>query len=151
AIGVFQNASHEDVLTIADNLRLDGVQLHGVESVSDCEMLRQKRPDLVILKSIDESMSAETQTPYLNFCDALLLDSPRTQPIRRPLDWKALSAGKLPSPLFLAGGLNPSNLEEAIRFVLPQGVDVSSGVESSTGVKDLFLMREFFRIAKETV
>lgn len=149
AIGVFQDAALDQILEIADILKLDGVQLHGAETVVDCLYLRKMRPGLLILKSIEEKTSDLHSEQYLTACDAVLLDSTREQVTRQPLDWKRLAQRRLPSPMFLAGGLTPPNLREAIQYVLPCGVDVSSGVETSPGVKDLDLMRQFFRISKE--
>jgi phosphoribosylanthranilate isomerase len=51
-------------------------------------------------------------------------------------------------PILIAGGLNCDNVEDAIRLFLPYGVDVSSGVESSDGDKDLNLIKEFIKKAK---
>ena len=65
-------------------------------------------------------------------------------------DWKVSRSVReaIDRPLILAGGLNPSNVREAIETVKPYGVDVASGVESGVGKKDSKLMREFIRAAK---
>jgi phosphoribosylanthranilate isomerase len=63
-------------------------------------------------------------------------------------DWTAAARLARTSQLVLAGGLDPSNVGEAVRAVRPFGVDVSSGVESSRGVKDAARIREFIRLAR---
>jgi phosphoribosylanthranilate isomerase len=64
-------------------------------------------------------------------------------------DWTAAAALACRTQLVLAGGLDPSNVAEAVRAVRPFGVDVSSGVERERGVKDAALIREFIRAARE--
>ena len=63
-------------------------------------------------------------------------------------DWTAAACVARASQLVLAGGLDPSNVGDAVRAVRPFGVDVSSGVESSRGVKDAARIREFIRAAR---
>jgi phosphoribosylanthranilate isomerase len=64
-------------------------------------------------------------------------------------DWTAATALACRTQLVLAGGLDPSNVADAVRAVRPFGVDVSSGVERGRGVKDAVLIREFIRAARE--
>lgn len=85
--------------------------------------------------------------------DVILLDAVQSGSwggTGRKLDWDAASAFVRASrlPVVLAGGLTPENVGEAIQTVRPYGVDVSSGVESSPGVKDVALIREFIRAAR---
>lgn len=78
--------------------------------------------------------------------DAVLVDGPEPG-AGLPIDWHALAAAyravPIPKPLFLAGGLTPENVAEAVRIVRPYAVDVSSGVESERGVKDPALIEAF--------
>jgi phosphoribosylanthranilate isomerase len=69
----------------------------------------------------------------------------------RRVDWEvgAEIARSCPCPVILAGGLTPENVAEAVRTVRPYGVDVSSGIESSPGVKDAVMMRDFVLAARE--
>jgi phosphoribosylanthranilate isomerase len=68
-------------------------------------------------------------------------------------DWRRAAAicARAPKPTILAGGLNASNVADAIRAVQPAGVDVSSGVEASAGRKDHALMQAFVRNAKSAL
>jgi phosphoribosylanthranilate isomerase len=76
-----------------------------------------------------------------------LFESPRSGSGERA-DWTAAERVARTTELVLAGGLDPSNVGEAVRTVRPFGVDVSSGVESSRGVKDAARIREFIRAAR---
>src|ERR1039458_3659245 len=79
--------------------------------------------------------------------DAFLLDSfvpGKAGGTGQTFHWAlAVEAGKFGKPIFLAGGLTPDNVAEAVRIVRPFGVDVSSGVEQSPGKKDPKKMRDF--------
>ena len=68
----------------------------------------------------------------------------------RVFDWTALGrqGRDLDKPFFVAGGLNPSNVADAVRVFHPYGVDVASGVENAPGKKDPGLLREFMKNAK---
>ena len=86
--------------------------------------------------------------------DAFLLDTFSKKALGgtgETFDWQlAREAEKLGIPIILAGGLNPENVADAIRKVRPWGVDVSSGVESSPGVKDHKKMRKFVKSVRKT-
>ena len=92
----------------------------------------------------DESQANEMMEAHRNSADILLLDG---HCIGMPggagvaFDWRDLS--KINASIFVAGGLNPENVAQAIAQCHPQGVDVSSGIESTAGVKDLVLMKAF--------
>jgi len=76
-------------------------------------------------------------------------DATRPGGLGRPFDWHLVGAALTNVPIILSGGLNPKNIEEALRITRVPAVDVSSGVESSPGVKDPNKIREFIRIARE--
>jgi phosphoribosylanthranilate isomerase len=84
--------------------------------------------------------------------DAWLLDSSADEKLGgtgKTFDWKlAVAANKLGKPIFLAGGLTPDNVADAVRSVQPYGVDVSSGVEKSPGKKDPAKVRAFIEAAR---
>jgi phosphoribosylanthranilate isomerase len=84
--------------------------------------------------------------------DAWLLDSYVADKLGgtgEKFNWDlACRAGGLGRPIFLAGGLTPDNVAEAVRVVRPYGVDVSSGVEASPGKKDLAKVQTFIKAAK---
>ena len=89
------------------------------------------------------------------YSDAIIADSPSNTGMGgtgRPHDWALTSEIRneiYPHPLILAGGLNPTNVQSAIRKVRPYAVDVSGGVEKTRGVKDHMKMKNFIMNAKE--
>ncbi len=149
--GLFADASLERVLQTVAFCGLDVVQLHGQETPTQVEALRAQLPGGVrIWKALPFDAEAMEVWRGSAAIDALLLDAPHRKGelsggTGRTADWDALAkvdrAG-LPG-MVLAGGLSPANVAEAIRVVRPWGVDVSSGVESSRGVKDLQKIEAF--------
>jgi phosphoribosylanthranilate isomerase len=141
-IGVFADEKPEIIRQIIVTTSLTSVQLHGRESPEYCERLRQLLPNTEIIKAlrIKDRESLENSAIYFDSVDTLLLDAYHPQLLGgtgHTLDWQALEKFSPPLPWFLAGGLNPDNIGQALSQLHPDGVDVSSGVERSPGDKDL--------------
>lgn len=148
-IGVFANSTVEEIAqTVADS-GLTGVQLHGDESTEFCYELRQSLPDVEIIKalrirSLEDFDKAATYTTRVN---TLLLDAYHPQQLGgtgKTLDWNMLQQFSPSCPWFLAGGLTPDNIVEALNQVNPSGIDLSSGVERAPGDKDLDKVAQLF-------
>jgi phosphoribosylanthranilate isomerase len=148
-IGVFADATLEEICEIVAEAGLSAVQLHGKESPEFCEKLRQSLPGIEILKALrvktPECLTqAETYTSYV---DTLLLDAYHPQLLGgtgKTLDWVILQQFRPNCPWFLAGGLTPDNILDALSKLQPCGVDLSSGVERSPGDKDLDKVAQLF-------
>jgi phosphoribosylanthranilate isomerase len=148
AVGVFVDQPPPDVVEIAGIVRLDAIQLHGTERVDDYAGTAQR-----IIKAV----------PVVEQFDAAVVDAlPRSvtvlldahDPVRRggtgrTIDWSVAAAIAERRQTILSGGLNPSNVTEAIARVRPYMVDVSSGVETMPGRKDETKMREFFAAIRQ--
>ncbi len=143
----------DEVMRLCSAAEPDYVQLHGGESP---EFLRELRKILQcrIIKTIHVSGAGavDEARKFSSFCDLLLLDTLSVSMGGSGLkhDWRiskeVVSAVEV--PVILAGGLNPENVEEAVRCVRPYGVDVSSGVESKPGKKDYDRVKNFIEAAK---
>jgi phosphoribosylanthranilate isomerase len=132
-VGVFVNASAEDIRQIAAAARLSAVQLHGDESPAMARELAAPVFRSVTLADADQMIREWPDSA------TLLLDA--ADPVRRggtgvTVDWTKAVAIARSRRTVLAGGLTPANVAEAIALVHPFGVDVSSGVESAPGIKD---------------
>jgi len=131
-VGVFVN---ERAARVRDVIRTTGikvVQLHGDEPPEDFDL---ERP---IVKSVTLDAMADAVRRWPS-STTWLLDA--ADPVRRggtgvQIDWERAHAAARHHKVVLAGGLTPANVEAAIRAVQPFGVDVSSGVEASPGIKD---------------
>ena len=131
-----------DLTEAYEMVRPDVLQVHG-EGVPNIEEIKEAIPGVTLIRGIrsqpEEKLKAAEKASGFN---AVLLDtfiSGRHGGTGMTHDWrigKEIRKTLGPRRLILAGGLNPSNVEEAIRTVRPYAVDVSSGVESSPGVKD---------------
>ncbi len=151
-IGIFANAAIADILAVLEIANLSGIQLHGGESPAFCEQLRASisdRPDVEIIKAFRvRSLEQLAQTQdYADLVDTLLLDAFHPQQLGgtgQTLDWQLLRNFKPSRPWFLAGGLNPDNVQLALSLVHPDGIDLSSGVERSPGDKDLEKVKSLF-------
>ncbi|QDU33306.1 N-(5'-phosphoribosyl)anthranilate isomerase [Poriferisphaera corsica] len=158
-IGLFVDEDADHVRHVAEQVGINTVQLHGRESMDDVLAL----DNLTVLKAVTfsndpqklEELIDEWSDPPSHL-KALLWDADASDANEGLLggtghrfDWDAFAkliySGKidrLPKPI-LAGGLNPDNVAHAIEIVQPYAVDVSSGVESSRGIKDPDLIVQF--------
>lgn len=141
---------------VMNNVRLDYFQLHGAESPQRIEAIRQEF-GMPVIKAIGISAEADLAAaePYADVADWLLFDAKPLPGADRPggnaqsFDWAMLKGRKWPCPWLLAGGLTSENVAEAIRLSGAKAVDVSSGVESTPGVKDLAKIARFVERAKQ--
>ncbi len=157
-VGVFVNASLDEIRRAAAEVPLDVVQLHGDETP---EIIRDLRP-LPVMRVFRLQSGAEPLSRYLDACHRLqawprmaLVDAMSAAEYGgtgKTLDWPLLAAQRKAwrgLPLVLAGGLKPENVAEAIAAVRPWAVDVASGVEESPGRKSVSLVRQFVAAARE--
>lgn len=147
-VGVFVNASREDVLAAQEECQLSVLQFHGDETPEFCaeftgqtwKAFRVNGPETL------NQLAAYRTTAWL--LDAWSPAMPGGTGER--FDWDlALEAQKAGRPIVLAGGLTPENVRSAVRRVQPMGVDVSSGVEMAPGKKDPAKVKAFISAAKQ--
>ncbi len=148
-IGVFANASCEEICQIVTEAGLSAVQLHGNESPEFCQTLRQSLPGIEMIKAlrVKTPECLDRATTYVSFVDTLLLDAYHPQLLGgtgNTLDWRTLRQFRPSVPWFLAGGLTPDNILDALSMVQPHGIDLSSGVERVPGDKDLDKVAQLF-------
>ena len=150
------DASEATFDAIVRSLQPDLLQLHGQETPARVAELKW-RFGLPIMKALAVELKDDFDQVknYASAGDWILFDAKAppgaTRPggLGRPFDWTLLS-GAIPGvPVMLSGGLNSENVAEALRITRVPAVDVSSGVESSPGIKDLEKIREFVRVARE--
>jgi phosphoribosylanthranilate isomerase len=141
-VGVFVRPTREDVdRAVAAGIRV--AQLHGVGAVPwetpPCEIW------------IAAALAPEGLRPDVGACTVLLdvHDAERHGGTGRTIDWRRAAAVAAARPVWLAGGLTPANVAEAIRTVRPVGVDVASGIEERPGVKSADAMRAFVAAVRE--
>mgnify|MGYP002624080255 FL=1 len=150
-IGLFVDEPADHIRRACQSVGIHSVQLHGKESIDFARHLN----DFRVIKAV--SLEEDHHKTWLTHMRprhviGLLVDAPApadagkmTGGSGRSFDWSAVNSldrASLP-PLILAGGLTPENVGEAIRVARPYAVDVSSGVESSRGVKDVQMIRAF--------
>lgn len=148
-VGLFVNATAEDILEVLQEVPLDVVQFHGDETPEQCKTIAaqinrrwykaiQVKPDLDLLKTIVEFQQMGAS--------AMLLDAWHPDlkgGTGHSFDWTQFP--QLDIPLILAGGLKPDNVEDAIKMTQAYAVDVSGGVESAKGIKDQQLIEHFMQ------
>jgi phosphoribosylanthranilate isomerase len=144
-VGVFVNESADQIREVVAATGVKAVQLHGDETPGAFGSLDRPLFRSVTLDDLDEtSRGWPADTTFL--LDAS--DRVRRGGTGTAIDWSRAAAAARQHRLVLAGGLTPLNVEEAIRTVRPYGVDVSSGVEASPGVKDLEKVSAFLANAR---
>jgi len=140
---------------IVETVPLDMLQLHGRETPERVGELRQ-RFGLPIMKAVGVAEEADLAAlqEYGAVADQLLVDAKPPKGSALPggnglaFDWRLVNRKYWPCPWMLAGGLTPENVAEAVKMTGARQVDVSSGVESSPGEKDIALIRAFVKAAR---
>ncbi|HSL30248.1 MAG TPA: phosphoribosylanthranilate isomerase [Anaerolineales bacterium] len=141
-VGVFVNASAEEIRATLDTCGLNLAQLHGDETAEMVQSFYGQA--FKAFRGVPESVSGFVRDGAPAFLiDASVKGAYGGTGVRA--DWTAAADSARHYPLLLAGGLSPENVAEAVRRVQPWGVDVASGVESTPGVKDAGKMKAFVR------
>ena len=150
-VGVFVDASRDEMARVADAAGLDMLQLHGDEPPEALAGLPRRALKAV---RIGDGFAPEDALRYEGLAAGLLLDAPapgRPGGTGRPFDWSlARGVRERTRFLLLAGGLTPESVAAAIHAVRPHGVDVSSGVESAPGRKDPKRVKAFLDAVRTT-
>jgi phosphoribosylanthranilate isomerase len=143
-VGLFVNASREELNDVLAGVALDLLQFHGDESPAECESYQ--RPYIKALRVKPGDDIAQLAAPYAK-ARGILLDTyvPGVPGgTGAAFDWSLVPSGLL-QPVILAGGLSAANVQAAIEQVRPYAVDVSGGVEAGKGIKDAAKIRAFMQ------
>ena len=148
-VGLFVNATADDIADVLKQVALDIIQFHGDETPEDCQAIAaqvgrrwykaiQMKPDLDVINIIKSYQQMGASAVLLDAWHPELKGGTGHQ-----FDWSAFP--KLDIALILAGGLKPDNIERAIQTTAAYAVDVSGGVESAKGIKDQQLIEHFMQ------
>lgn len=147
AVGVFVNASRDEVLRTAETCGLYAVQLHGEEQAADFQ-----DTGLRVWRALRVGPTGPQPTPEVWAAERYVIDAAVPGIYGGTgveADWAQAQLLARCMPVLLAGGLTPETVARAIRDVRPRGVDVVSGVESAPGRKDRRKMRRFVKAVRE--
>jgi phosphoribosylanthranilate isomerase len=157
AVAITYVATAREAADLCRYLGAGTVQLHGPFPVSELEMLRAAATHLKVIKAVHVTgpECIHQARPYERRVDAIILDTYDPETGRHGAtgkihDWNLSRqlVERIRTPIILAGGLTPDNVEEAIRTVRPWGVDVHTGVEDPDGTRNLAKIRAFVERAK---
>jgi phosphoribosylanthranilate isomerase len=155
-VGVFVNASVEEVLLMVDECRLHMVQLHGDESAKYCERIADY-VSVVKAFRVSENDSIEWMIrPYMEVCDMFMFDTMGAGygGTGKKFDWNMLKGVNVGKPFFLSGGIQPEDTQALKEFEKESvakalfAVDINSKFETSPGVKDMKKVEEFIKQIK---
>jgi phosphoribosylanthranilate isomerase len=149
------DADNETLGAIVAALQPDVLQLHGRETPERVAVVRS-RFGLPVMKALPIANRADVAPArsYARVADRLIFDARAPQDASRPgglgkpFDWQLLAGLDVPVPFMLSGGLDASNVAEALSVTNAPGVDVSSGVERAPGEKDADKIRAFIAAAR---
>ena len=145
-VGVFRDEAPKRVIELVNRCGLKAAQLHGRESITDTQMIREQVQ--VVIKAFPGGSGALAMADRYG-TDMVLVDSD-SPGSGQVFDWSLAEGAPGGVRLIMAGGLNPDNVATAIAKVRPWGVDVSTGVEHAPGRKDPAKLRAFINAARES-
>ena len=148
-VGVFVEEDYSFIFDAVREADLDFVQIHRPLRAEDLDSIPVP---IVAVAAIGETVGHLPDENLLARCRAILFDAASGEArggTGQRFNWDLVAAREVRVPLFVAGGLDPDNVGEAIRRFRPSGVDVSSGVEERPGAKDPQKLAKFFAAVKE--
>jgi len=143
-VGLFVDATPDEVRSVISGVRLDLLQFHGDETAAYCEQFNMPYIKAVAVKPGLDLLAYAAQ---FSAAKGLLLDAYQkglAGGTGQVFDWKLIPAN-MSKPVILAGGLNADNVTQAISQVHPYAVDVSGGVEREKGIKDAASIAAFIK------
>ncbi len=141
-VGLFVNSSYQEIRKTMNKCYVNWLQFHGDEDVKFCQSFNDL--NLNVMKAIRVKNYSDIKNAENFFTDALLFDAYDPDKYGGSgiqFDWNIM--GNINKRVFLAGGIDPDNIEEAVKLGV-YGIDLCSGVESSPGKKDHKKLRQLF-------
>ncbi|MGG9972237.1 phosphoribosylanthranilate isomerase [Ferruginibacter sp. SUN002] len=150
-VGVFVNASTEEVLQMVDECRLHMVQLHGDETPKYCEKIADYISVVKAFRLSETDNIGYRIQEYMNVCDMFMFDTEGAGygGTGKKFDWAQLKGTQVGKPYFLSGGIEPGDADKLRAFKeTPEAkalfaVDINTKFEIATGVKDMALIKKF--------
>ncbi len=130
------------------------IQLHGDEDIDYCQKLKQKVPNIFLWKAfrIKNKEDLYKIKPYENFVDAILLDSWNEETYGgsgKRIEQKYLEDISFSKPWWIAGGVSTEWIDVILKNIKPNGIDISSSIESAPGIKDLEKTKQIIKEIKK--
>lgn len=160
-VGVFVDASYDEIMETIGDYNLDVVQLHGNENPELCELLSSETEVIKVFRIGNETGTGVDNLlqPYDDVCDYYLFDTAPQVIVKgreelasfggtgKQFDWNALVKAKIEKPFFLSGGISPDDGSKIKAFSHPDffGIDLNSKFETAPGVKDMAKLLKFVK------
>ncbi|MCL5674607.1 MAG: phosphoribosylanthranilate isomerase [Candidatus Omnitrophica bacterium] len=153
-IGVFVNSSTEEIRDVVEKRQLDGIQLHGNETLEFCIKIRKIFPDKIIIKAfrINKRLPGNIDKYPVDYFLFDSADDRNFGGTGKTFDWSVLK--KLEDKnikFFVSGGINSKNVKKLFFVVKPSGIDVASGVEKKPGIKDIKKIKSLLKAIKSII
>ena len=151
-VGVFADASEEEICRRAEDFSLNVIQLHGHESPDFCRSISNQLPTALIVKafSIESADDLRKVKPYSRVAAYFLFDAGKGGS-GKSFDWSILEKYRSKTPFIIGGGIGPDSVESLREVHNPmwRGIDLNSRFESSPGIKDVEMLKNFLKEINE--
>ncbi|MBS1743919.1 MAG: phosphoribosylanthranilate isomerase [Bacteroidetes bacterium] len=155
-VGIFKNASYDEIMKAVEDYELDLVQFHGEESPELCEGISAELEVIKTFRIGDEDANAIDKMikPFDEVCDYYLFDKAPKKGVGsegKKFDWKKIGGAKIEKPFFLGGGIRPEDAALINSYKHPDffAVDINSHFEKEPGNKDMSLILQFMHGLKQ--
>ena len=145
-VGVFVDATLEEIISKIKKYNLNAIQLHGNESAEFCKKLKQKNIEIIKVFSVNDDFNFSILEPFEKGCDYFLFDTKGKLPGGNGItfNWQILKKYKSTKPFFLSGGIGLHDIENIKKLNLPiYAIDVNSKFEIEAGLKNIELLKSF--------